>query len=96
MDLLKDRDHQLPGGFQRVHGFFFKDDRDVQGFQLADTEHKRTDPGYRSASSPGRPLTGSSLSYILQLPDRRPGEQDPPEERYGIMTEVWALLRIHA
>ena len=30
----EDRDHQLPGGFQRVHGFLLKDDGDVQGFQL--------------------------------------------------------------
>ena len=35
-DGREDRDHQLPGGFQRVHGFLLKDDGDVQGFQLPD------------------------------------------------------------
>ena len=35
-DGRKDRDHQLPGGFQRVDALFFKDDGDVQGFQRPD------------------------------------------------------------
>ena len=37
----EDRDHQLPGCFQRVHGFLLKDDGDVQGFELPDVVQSR-------------------------------------------------------